>query len=138
MTEELEEEFYREARRMVEAQLKAPEAKAGQAAFRRIVEHMKLTTSDAEPVAEARKRREWIAKHFPALAAAAKPEPGWQLPKLTAEQQAEWEEKKGARLRSVEGPAQAPRRHAAPSTAPRRLVRRGLWLESGSAVMGGP
>ena len=38
----------------------------------------------------------WIAKHllFPALAAAAKPEPGWQLPKLTAEQLAEWEEKK--------------------------------------------
>ena len=38
----------------------------------------------------------WIAKHllFPALAAAAKPEPGWQLPKLTVEQQAEWEEKK--------------------------------------------
>ena len=37
-----------------------------------------------------------IAKHllFPALAAAAKPELGWQLPKLTAEQQAEWEEKR--------------------------------------------
>ena len=97
VAEELEEEFYREARRMLEAQLKAPEAKAGQAAVRRIVEHMKLTTSDAEARkadAEARKRREWSAKHFPALTAAAKPEPGWQLPKLTAEQQAEWEEKK--------------------------------------------
>ena len=31
---------------------------------------------------------------FPALAAAAKPERGWQLPKLTTEQLAEWEQKK--------------------------------------------
>merc|ERR1712185_264996 len=59
---------------------------------------MKLTTSDAE-ARKLRERlrewlREWSAKHFPALTAAAKPEPGWQLPKLTAEQQAEWEEKK--------------------------------------------
>ena len=58
---------------------------------------------DGEPPEMTRQRKailkakgRWIAKHllFPALAAAAKPEPGWQLPKLTAEQQAEWEEKK--------------------------------------------
>ena len=58
---------------------------------------------DGEPPEMTRQRKailkakgRWIAKHllFPALAAAAKPKRGWQLPKLTAEQLAEWEEKK--------------------------------------------
>ena len=58
---------------------------------------------DGEPPEMTRQRKailkakgRWIAKHllFPALAAAAKPEPGWQLPKLTKKQQTEWKKKK--------------------------------------------